>query len=111
MRKATPLLVAALSVLLSGCFTSEQPIFPASSAVAMFGDGGRYVVSEHVGKGAFKRQGPLTIKKLPDGTYEFVRAKSTLPISFHEAGNGVTVAQAKPNDNRNAYGYLIVTRK
>ncbi len=64
MRKSMPLLVvAALSVLLSACFTSEEPMFPASSAVATFGDGGRYVVFEHVGKGAFKRQGPLTVKQ------------------------------------------------
>lgn len=111
MRKAMPLLVAALSALLAGCFTSEAPKFPATSAVALFGDGGRYVVFEHVGKGQFKRQGPLTIKKLPDGTYEFARAKTVLPISFHEIGNGIIVAQAKPNDNRNAYGYLFATRK
>jgi hypothetical protein len=112
MRKSMPLLVvSALSVLLSACFTSEAPMFPASSAVATFGDGGRYVVFEHVGKGAFKRQGPLTVKKLSDGTYEFVRGKTVLPISFHEVGNGVIVGQAKPNDNRNAYGYLFVTRK
>ncbi len=111
MRKFMPPLVAALSVLLSGCFTSEQPVFPASSAVATLGDGGRYVMFEHVGKGQFRKQGPMTVKKLSDGTYELTRGKTVLPISFHDVGNGVMVAQAKPDDNKHAYGYLFVTRK
>jgi len=105
------LLIAALSVLSSGCFTSEAPKFPASSAVATFGNGGRYVMFEHVGKGQFRRQGPLTVKQLPDGTYEFIREKTVLPISFHDVGNGIIVAQAKPSDNKHAYGYLFLTKK
>jgi hypothetical protein len=112
MRKAMPLLaVAALSVLLSACFTSEGPKFPASSAVAFFGNGGRYAVLEHAGGGKFEKKRVVTVKPMPDGTYQFIRDKATLPISFHEIGNGITVAQAKPNEKREAYGYLIVTRK
>jgi len=111
MRKVMPLLaVAALSVLLSACFSSEQPKFPASSAVAVFGTGGRYFVFEHVGSGKFQKQRTVTVKPLLDGSYEFVGGKTALPISFHEAGNGVIVGQAKPDDNKHAYGYLILTR-
>jgi hypothetical protein len=112
MRKAMPLLtIAALSVLLSACFTSEGPKFPVSSAVAFFGNGGRYSVLEHVGGGKFEKKRVVTVKSMPDGTYQFIRDKAVLPISFHDVGNGITVAQAKPNDNKNAYGYLTVTRK
>jgi hypothetical protein len=112
MQKSMPLLfIAALSILLSACFTSEGAKFPASSAIAAFGDGGRYVVYEHVGGGKYRKQRLIAIKKLPDNTYEFVGDKKTLPISFHDIGNGIIVAQAKPNDNKNAYGYLFLTQK
>ena len=110
-RATTLLVVAALSVLLSACFTSEEPKFPVSSAVAVFGDGGRFVVFEHTGGGKFRKQRVITITKMPDGSYEFVGERTTLPISFHDVGNGIIVAQAKPNDNKHAYGYLFLTQK
>jgi hypothetical protein len=106
-----PLLaVAALSILLSACFSSEQPKFPASSAVAVFGTGGRYVVFEHVGNGKFQKQRMVTVKPMLDGSYEFVGGKTVLPISFHDVGNGVIVGQAKPDEKKQGYGYLILTR-
>jgi hypothetical protein len=113
MRKSLPLLVvAALSVLLSACFTSENPKFPNSSAVAAFGSGGRYVVFEHVGKGKFRKQRTMTVKQTPDGPYEFIGDKTSILISFHDVGNGVIVGQAKPDDNnKHAYGYLFLIRK
>ena len=112
MRKFLPLpVVAALSVLLSACFTSINPKFPTSSAVATFGNGGRYVLFEHVGKGKFRKQRVMTVKQMPDGSYEFVGEKKSVPISFHDVGNGVIVAQAKPDDNSHAYGYLFLTKK
>jgi hypothetical protein len=110
-RKVLPLLtVAALSMLLSACFSSEQPKFPAASAVAAFGTGGRYVVFEHVGNGKFQKQRTVTVKPMLDGSYEFTGEKTVLPISFHDAGNGVIVGQAKPDEKKQAYGYLILTR-
>jgi hypothetical protein len=112
MPRFMPLLViAALSLLLSACFTSEAPKFPATSAVAVFGNGGRYVVFEHVGGGKFRKQRMLTVKQMPDGSYQFIGEKTTLPISFHDVGNGIIVGQAKPDDNKHAYGYLFLTRK
>ena len=105
------LVVAALSVLLSGCFTSENAEVPTSSAVAAFGNGGRYAVFEHIGGGKFRKQRTLTVKQMPDGTYEFIGEKTALPISFHDIGNGIIVGQAKPADNKNAYAYLFLTRK
>lgn len=105
------LVVAALGVLLAGCFTSVTPRFPATSAIAAFGNGGRYVMFEYVGSGEFSRQGPLTVKPMPNGSYQFVGGKSVLPISFHDAGNGVIVAQARPADNSHGYAYLLLTRQ
>jgi hypothetical protein len=106
----TLLAVAALSILLSACLSSEQPKFPASSAVATFGTGGRYVVFEHVGGGKFQKQRMVTVKPMLDGSYEFVGGKTVLPISFHDVGNGVIVGQAKPDEKKQGYGYLILTR-
>lgn len=120
MRKPMPLLVAAaLSVLLSGCFTSQTPKFPLSSAVPALGDGGRYALFNHIGKGKFKREQALTVKRLPDGTYEFIPDKPAKPgksrapqLSFHDIGNGVIIAQAKaPEDNAHPYSYLFALRK
>jgi hypothetical protein len=120
MRKLMPLLVAAaLSVLLSGCFTSQTPKFPMSSTVPALGDGGRYVAFSHVGKGKFKRDQVLTVKRLADGAYELIpdkrekSGKSRAPqLSFHDVGNGVIVAQAKgPEDNTHPYSYLFLIRK
>jgi hypothetical protein len=120
MRKSMPLLAAAeLSILLSGCFTSQTPRFPMSSAVPALGDGGRYVMSNHVGKGKFKREQVLTVKRLPDGAYELIpdkldkSGKARPPqLSFHEVGNGVTIAQARgPEDNSHPYAYLFLIRK
>jgi hypothetical protein len=120
MRKPMPLLVAAvLSVLLSGCFTSQTPKFPMSSAVPALGDGGRYVLFNHVGKGKFKRDRVVTVKRLPDGAYEFTpdkpekSGKSRTPqLSFHDIGNGVIIAQAKSQeDNAHPYAYLFVMQK
>jgi hypothetical protein len=112
MRKSMPLLfIAALSVLLSACFTSEGPKFPVSSAIPALGDGGRFVVFEQSG-GKYDNRRPMTIKKLPDGSYEFVGEKATLlQASFHDIGGGLIVAQVKPNPNKNAYGYLFLTQK
>ena len=113
MRKPMSLLaVAALSVLLSACFTSVEPKFPTSSAVAAFGTGGRYVVFEHIGNGKFRKQRMLTVKQILDGSYEFIGEKTTVPISFHDVGNGIIVGQAKPGDkNSHTYGYVFLIRK
>jgi hypothetical protein len=103
--------LSAAAALLSGCFMSEQARFALSTAVPAFGDGGRYGVFEHLGDGNYRRQETFTIKRLGDGSYEFINEKkSALPISFHDIGNGLLVGQAKPRPDRSAYGYVVVTR-
>lgn len=103
--------VVALGLLLSACFSSEGPKFPLSSAVATFGNGGRYAVFEHVGSGKFIKRRTVMVTPLLDGSYAFGSEKGALPISFHNVGNGKIVGQSKPGDNRNAYVYLILARK
>ena len=41
------LCVVACAAFLSGCITSKEPKFPVSSAVALFGDGGKFKVLDH----------------------------------------------------------------
>jgi hypothetical protein len=113
MKPLALLTVAALGFLLSGCFTSETPKFPLSSSVAAFGNGGNYGVFEY-SDGKYSRQGSRAVKRLPDGSYEFGDDKSPLPVSFHDIGNGVIVAQAKNEaaaDKRYPYSYSILTRQ
>ncbi len=112
MRRLIPPSAAViLCLLLTGCFTSELPKFPLSSAVAAFGNGGRYGVFEHVGNGKYIKRRTVMVTPSLDGSYAFVGEKSTLLISFHNVGNNVIVGQSKPGNNRNAYIYLILARK
>lgn len=109
--KAVPLLVVvALSALTSACITSEAPKFSPSSAVTALGNGGQYTLWEYAG-GKYYPQGTLTAKLRPDGSYEFLTDKEPILISFHDIGNGLVVGQAKIDDARGAYGYMILTRE
>jgi hypothetical protein len=109
--KAVPLLVVvALSTLASACITSEAPKFSPSSAVTALGNGGQYTLWEYAG-GKYYPQGTLTAKLRPDGSYEFLTDKEPILISFHDIGNGLVVGQAKIDDARGAYGYMILTRE
>jgi hypothetical protein len=103
------LAIVALSLLLPGCFVSGSPKFSPDTAVAAFGDGGRYVIFLRGPDGRYSRQGPVTVNRLADGSYEIVDDKAkAVPISFHEIGSGVFAAQTKKRPN--AYGYLILKR-
>jgi len=109
--KTVPLLVVvALSTLASACITSEAPKFSPSSAVTALGNGGQYSLWEYAG-GKYYPQGTLTAKLKPDGSYEFLTDKEPIPISFHDLGNGLVVGQAKIDDARGGYGYMILTRE
>jgi hypothetical protein len=48
MRSVAAVLAVAASVLLTGCFASQRPMFPAASAVPALGEGGRYATFERV---------------------------------------------------------------
>jgi hypothetical protein len=86
----------ALFFLLAGCFTSSQPKFPLTTAVAAFGDGGRYVGYERTSDGSFKRDEAFNVRRRPDGAYDFVDAKGKVTtLSLHRIGPDRFVAQAR----------------
>ncbi len=60
-----------LGLTLSGCITSKSAKFPASTAVALFGDGGQYKVFDRVEGNQYMENDAAEIKKRPDGGYDF----------------------------------------
>src|SRR5712671_1735535 len=91
-------LLAAIGVLLAGCFQSEQPKFPLADAAAPFGEGGRYVVYEWVTGDRFDRQEVFVITRRADHGYDFVNEKGeTLTMSLHALGDDRFVGQSRPD--------------
>jgi hypothetical protein len=106
MKWRQALAVTFFALFLSGCFVSEQAKFPLTEAAAPFGDGGRYVVYEHLGDGQYKRQELFVIKLQPDRSYEFVNEKGeTLVMSLYALGENLFVGQAKEKD-KSGYAYV-----
>ena len=106
------LLFTAMSVLLAGCFESEQPKFPLASAAAPFGEGGRYVVYERVANDQFQRQEVFVIKRRPDRAYDFVNEKGeVIWISLHAIGGDLFAGQANSEQEKDkdkpAYAYVV----
>jgi hypothetical protein len=100
----------AASFLLSGCFFSETPKFPVESAVAAFGDGGRFQVYERTEDGLYKKndQAIVVLKRRGDGGYDFVDEKNEVqPISFYPIASGNFLAQT-PEKGGARYTYLVV---
>jgi len=99
----------AASVLLSGCFVSETPKFPAANAVAAFGDGGRFQGYDRTESDGYKKadEAIIMVKRRGDGGYDFVDEKDKVtPISFHLIAGGNFVGQAL-NNAKSGYGYLV----
>jgi hypothetical protein len=104
------LLVSALALPLASCFSSEQPRFPLAGAAAPFGEGGRYVVYEHVADNRYQRQEMFVIKRRADRAYDFVNEKGeVLTISLHEVGSQLFAGQAKAEKDKDkpGYGYVM----
>jgi hypothetical protein len=111
-RLRSPLFFAVLSLLLAGCFESEQPKFPLASAVAPFGEGGRYVVYEHVENDQYRRQEVFVLKRRPDRAYDFVNEKGeAVKISLHAMGGDLFAGQASNEQEKDkdkpAYAYVV----
>jgi hypothetical protein len=99
----------AASFLLSGCFFSETPKFPAASAVAAFGDGGRFQGYDRTEDGRYKKadEAIIIVKHRGDGGYDFVDEKDKVqPISFYPVVGGNFVGQAL-EDGKSRYSYII----
>jgi hypothetical protein len=106
------LFLAIVSLLLAGCFESEQPKFPLASAAAPFGEGGRYVVYERVENDQYQRQEVFVIKRRPDRAYDFVNEKSeVIRISLHAIGGDLFAGQANSEQEKDkdkpAYAYVV----
>jgi hypothetical protein len=101
----------AASFLLSGCFFSETPKFPAESAVAAFGNGGRFQGYERTEDGRYKKadEAIIMVKRRGDGGYDFVNEKNEVqPISFHPVAGGNFVGQAPEKNGKSRYSYVVV---
>ena len=96
-----------LCVLLAGCFTSSQPKFPLTSAVAALRGGGHFIMYEREG-GTFVRGDSIQVKHRADGAYDFVDPKGEVTtVSFHRIGPERYVAQGVDKDGAHT-DYAIV---
>jgi len=101
-----PLLVI-LSTLLTGCFTSDRPLFSPESAARAIGDGGKYATFEQV-DGKEQPSDPVEIRPRGANGYDYVDEKGVAtPATFHALPDGRYVAQAKLEGDQ-GYGYLIL---
>ncbi len=99
-------LLLTLAGLLSGCFASDRPMFPAASAVRTLGEGGRYATFEII-DGKEKASDPFVVRPRGDGGYDFVNEKgASNPVTFHPIAGGLHVAQVKL-DGAQGYGYVV----
>src|SRR5215470_376417 len=97
----------AASFLLSGCIFSETPKFPAESAVAAFGEGGRFQGYDRTEDGRYNKadEAIFIVKRRGDGGYDFVDRKDEVqPITFHPIPGGNFVAQV-PENRMPRYAY------
>src|SRR5262249_16125850 len=111
------LLVGAIGLLLDGCFQSDGPKFPSttaaspSAAAAPFGGGGRYVVFTYVAEDRYERQEVFDIKRRTDRAYDLINEKGeTIVISFHALSSDRFAGQtkAKKDSSDQAYGYVML---
>jgi hypothetical protein len=102
-------LLAAISVLLGGCFSSAGPKFSSETAAAAFGDGGRYTVFQYNKDESYTRVGVITVNHRADGGYDFIDDKGKpSPYSFHAAGSDLFVMVEKTRRKQFPYLYHVV---
>ncbi len=110
MQRLAACLAIAASLLLAGCFGSQQPMFPLSSAVPALGPGERFETFERV-DGQDKPAGQVTVRPRGDGAYDFISPNgASNPVSFHPIAGGLYVAQIKlEGDSGYLYTLLSIT--
>jgi hypothetical protein len=100
------ILALALGTLLSGCFTSDRPMFSPASAIPALGDGGRYATFE-VDEGKEKPGDLIVVRPGPGNVYDFINEKGhATPVTFHPIPGGVHVAQVRLEGGQ-GYGYVL----
>jgi hypothetical protein len=104
-RSAAWIAIFALSVGLGGCLTSKQPLFAQDTAVAAFGDGGRYVAYERTGA-RYKRDEQVQLRRVGSG-YDYVNEKGDVTaVTLHALGPRLFTIQAKSDDGGYNYARL-----
>ncbi len=99
--------LVVLTFLLTGCFTSDRPMFAPESAARAVGDGGKYATFEQV-DGREQPGDPVEIRPRGANAYDFIDEKGrATPVTFHALPDGRFVAQAKLEADQ-GYGYLIL---
>jgi hypothetical protein len=106
--KRIPLL-ALLSILLSGCFASDKPMFVPESGVSAL-EPGRYALFEQYGDQS-KPSEYMEIRQR-GSVYDFVNEKGAVnPVSFHPIAGGMLVAQVggmpRAGTDKTGYGYAL----
>jgi hypothetical protein len=110
MRRIAAGLAFALSVLLSGCFVSDKPMFTPASAVRPL-EAGRYALFERYSE-PDKPSEYMDVRLRADGVYDFVNEQGAVnPVTFHPIAGGFYVAQAGDipltGTDRKGYGYAL----
>jgi hypothetical protein len=104
----TALIAATLTALLSGCMTSKAPKFAASSAVALFGDGGKFKAYDRGEGDQYIENDDAEIKKRSDGGYDFaMQGNDPTAVTIHKIDGDLYVVQSKKK-NADAYDYLLI---
>ena len=109
MQRLAAGLVLALSILLSGCFGSDRPMFAPDSGVRAL-EPGRYALFEQYGD----QEKPSEYMEIRQrgSVYDFVNEKGAVnPVSFHPIPGGMYVAQVgglkQPGTDKTSYGYAL----
>jgi hypothetical protein len=106
MRRLATILALAAGFLLAGCFASERPMFPQSSAVPAFGSGGRYAAFEQV-DGKENPTEKIVVRPRGDAGYDFINEKgAATPVTFHVIPGGLHAAQVKL-EGKQGFGYVL----
>jgi hypothetical protein len=109
-KRASTLLVLAvgLASLLGGCITSKQPKFSGASAVALFGDGGKYKVFDRIEADKYIENDDAEIRKRADGGYDFLmQGNEPTAVTVHRIEGDLYVVQSKKK-NADTYDYLLI---
>ena len=102
-------LTIAASLLLTGCFFSDTPKFLPETAVAAFGEGGRYQGYERLDGDQYKKDEAVIVKHRADRGYDLIDEKGVAQVvTFHAIAGGYHVGQAKSEKDTPAYSYFVI---
>jgi hypothetical protein len=109
MKRVAAAFALAVSALLSGCFTSDRPMFASEDGVSAL-EPGRYALFEQYGDQSMPSE-YMEIRRR-GSVYDFVNEKGAVnPVSFHVIAGGVLVVQVggmpRSGTDKTGYGYAL----